>query len=87
MALESKHVIKPSNGWYAKVDQSTGEMEDKKWRIKDTESKEFWSSILMDASFRSWVKERYQVSHGDIISDHEILKDMETYEDDTTETA
>lgn len=79
MALESKHVMKPSNGWYSKVDQSTGEMEDKKWRIKDTESKEFWSSILTDASFRNWVKERYQVSHGDIISDHEILSEMETY--------
>jgi len=88
MALESKHVIKPSNGWYAKVDPSTGEMEEKKWRIKDTESKEFWSSILLDASFRNWVKERYQVSHGDIINDHEILKEMETYaEDDTSETS
>jgi hypothetical protein len=84
----SKHVIKPSNGWYAKVDQSTGEMEDKKWRIKDTDSGEFWGSILMDASFRNWVKERYQVSHGDIIDDHAILSEMETYaEDNTTETA
>jgi len=88
MALESKHVIKPSNGWYAKVDQSTGEMEDKKWRIKDTDSSEFWSSILMDASFRNWVKERYQVSHGEMISDHEILEEMETYaEDNASETA
>lgn len=88
MALESKHVIKPSNGWYAKVDPKSGEVEDKKWRIKDTESKEFWSSILMDASFRTWVKERYQVSHGDIIDDHAILSEMETYaEDDSTETA
>jgi hypothetical protein len=42
----------------------------------------------MDASFRNWVKERYQVSHGDIINDHEILSEMETYaEDNTPETA
>jgi hypothetical protein len=61
------------------VDQSTGEVEDKKWRIKDTESKEFWGPILTDASFRNWVKERYQVSHGEIISDHEILSEMDTY--------
>jgi len=63
-------------------------MEDKKWRIKDTDSSEFWSSILMDASFRNWVKERYQVSHGEMISDHEILEEMETYaEDNASETA
>lgn len=84
MALESKHVVKPSNGWYSKVDYATGEVEDKKYRLKDTETKEFWAPILMDATFRNWVKERYQVSHGDIISDHEILEEMETYEDETT---
>lgn len=87
MALESKHVVKPNNGWYSKVNVATGEIEEKKWRIKDTESKEFWSSILMDPTFRSWVKERYQVSHGDIINDHEILKEMESYADDTSKTA
>ena len=69
---------------YSKVDYATGEVEDKKYRLKDTETKEFWAPILMDATFRNWVKERYQVSHGDIISDHEILEEMETYEDETT---
>ena len=81
MALESGHVIKPSNGWYSKVDKITGEVDEKKYRIKDTENKDFWSPILMDASFRSWVKDRYQVSHGEMISDHEILQEMQTYED------
>ena len=38
IALESGHVIKPSNGWYSKVDKETGEVEDKKYRIKDTET-------------------------------------------------
>jgi RecA/RadA recombinase len=84
MALESKHVVKPSNGWYSKVDSATGEVEDKKYRLKDTETKEFWGSILMDVSFRNWVKERYQVAHGEMISDQEILEDMSEYEDDIT---
>ena len=76
MALASKHVVKPSNGWYAKVDTSTGEVEDKKWRIKDTESKEFWGSILMDKSFQAWVAENYKVGSGDIIKDEDIVSEM-----------
>ena len=76
MALESGHVIKPSNGWYSKVDKETGEIAEKKYRLKDTESKEFWGSILTDKTFHSWVKEHYQVSHGDIISDDEIVAEL-----------
>jgi RecA/RadA recombinase len=76
MALESKHVVKPSNGWYSRVDSETGEIEDKKWRIKDTDSKEFWVPILTNKTFQSWVKENYQVSHGDIIRDQDIEKEM-----------
>lgn len=77
MALESKHVVKPSNGWYSKVDQTTGEVEAKKWRIKDTDSKEFWGSILMDSTFRDWIKERYQVSHGEMIQDDALIAQFE----------
>jgi RecA/RadA recombinase len=79
MALESGHVIKPSNGWYSRVDKTTGEIEDKKFRLKDTETKEFWSQILMDKIFRTWVKERYQVSHGDVIKDEDIETEMLAY--------
>jgi len=77
MALESKHVVKPSNGWYSKVDSTTGEVEAKKWRIKDTDSKEFWGSILMDSTFRNWIKERYQVSHGEMIQDNAVIAEFE----------
>ena len=76
MALESKHVVKPSNGWYSKVDSQTGEVDDKKWRIKDTDSKEFWSSIISDPTFQSWVQERYQVSHGELVKDEDISREM-----------
>lgn len=75
-ALESGHVIKPSNGWYAKVDVSTGEVEPKKYRLADTHNKEFWDSILNDQSFVNWVKNRYQyglvLDEGSIIDEEEI---------------
>ena len=60
MALESGHVTKPSNGWYAKVDLDTGEVEDKKYRLKDTDTSEFWDPVLKQDSFRQWVRDNYQ---------------------------
>jgi hypothetical protein len=62
MALESGHVTKPSMGWYAKVDRSTGAIDGKKWRIADTECPEFWDSILADEAFKEWVRNTYQFS-------------------------
>ena len=62
MALESGHVTKPNVGWYAKVNTTTGEVEAKKWRMADTESADFWDSILADESFKEWVRTNYQFS-------------------------
>lgn len=76
MALESGHVVKPSNGWYSKVNTATGEIEEKRYRIKDTDTKEFWMSILTDKTFQEWVKNNYQVSHGEIIKDDDIESEM-----------
>ena len=53
MALESGHVVKPSNGWYAK----SGDDDAKKVRIKDTYNKEFWIPILSDKSFIKWIED------------------------------
>ena len=77
IALESGHVIKPSNGWYQKVDKETGEMEDKKYRIKDTDTKEFWMPILKQKTFIDFVKSKYQVAAGEILKDEEITQELE----------
>ena len=81
MALESGHVIKPSNGWYSKCDTTTGEVEDKKYRIKDTDNKEFWLPIIQDKTFQDWVKNNYQVSTGSILSDESIDEELAAIED------
>jgi len=80
IALESGHVIKPSNGWYSKVDVKTGEIEDKKYRIKDVDSKDFWMSILKDKKFREFVENKYRVTATDIIKDEDV---QETFEVET----
>jgi RecA/RadA recombinase len=78
IALESGHVVKPSNGWYSKVNTNTGEIEDKKYRIKDTDSNDFWNSIILDKSFCAWIKQNYQVSHGALLANNSISDDVIT---------
>jgi len=76
LAISSGHVIKPSNGWYQRVDMSTGEIEDKKWRLKDTESKDFWLPVLSDSKFSDYVEKKYRVAYGDILAEEDSVDDV-----------
>jgi RecA/RadA recombinase len=67
VALEGGFVIKPSNGWYSRVNKESGEVEDKKFRIKDTYTKEFWLSILTSASFREYIESKYRMAGGEML--------------------
>jgi RecA/RadA recombinase len=71
IALESGHVTKPSNGWYSRRDDD-GVYEDKKYRIKDTDTKDFWIPVLKQKSFRDFIENKYSIAHGEIISDEEV---------------
>ena len=55
-------VKKPSKGWYSRVDVTTGEIEDKKFREADTNSKEFWEPMLNNKAFHEAVERKYQLS-------------------------
>lgn len=76
IAIDSGHVIKPSMGWYSRVNGETGEIEDKKWRAKDTDSKDFWIPVLTDKTFNEWIKNRYQVAHSNIIKEEDSVEDV-----------
>jgi len=69
IALDSGHVIKPSNGWYSKVDTESGVIEDKKYRVKETDTSEFWLPILKQKSFQDFVQNTYQIASGNIIQE------------------
>ena len=79
LAMESGHVIKPSNGWYSRVD-SDGVVEEKKFREKDTNTSDFWLQILKQKSFRDFIESKYRVANSEIIHDSDIEKvfDVET---------
>ena len=71
VALAGGFVVKPSNGWYSKVDPSSGEIEDRKYREKETDTKEFWMSLITSKKFQDYVKSEYQIASGAIMQDGE----------------
>lgn len=73
IAIESGHVVKPSNGWYQAM-QETGEL-GKKVREIDTETSEFWLPILRQESFRDYVKNKFSISSSDIMSEEDLEHD------------
>ena len=67
VAIEGGFVVKPSNGWYSKVDLETGEVLKEKVRIADTQNAKFWTSILESDKFKQYIKQRYEVAYGSIL--------------------
>lgn len=86
IALETGFVTKPSNGWYQKVDQDTGEMLGNKCRMKDTQNSQFWNDLLNDQKFKQAVKNKFQLgktslTNTDETSDIDIEKTFTKIED------
>lgn len=61
------HVVKPSNGWFSRV--INGEVEEQKWRRKDTNTPQFWTTMLQQEAFKEAVRKKYQVSNGQMLVD------------------
>lgn len=55
LALAGGYVVKPSNGWYQKVDRATGELIDGKYREKETLTGEFWEPVLNKTDFKEFL--------------------------------
>lgn len=70
IALEGQFVIKPVNGKYSRVNED-GEVEDKRWREKETDSSDFWEPIISRKDFHNFVSKKFKVSN-----------DYETFDND-----
>ena len=82
MAIELGAVVKPTMGWYSRVNLDTGEIEDKKWRAKDTGCDEFWQSVLDSSIFKKKVEERYKLtSAGELAEAYEDLAEESSTEE------
>ena len=63
VALAGGYVVKPSNGWYQRVDTGTGEVVGTKVREKDTLKEEFWQPVFADTDFKEFIKSAYTIGH------------------------
>jgi RecA/RadA recombinase len=79
IALETGHVIKPSMGWYSRVDDD-GVVEGRKWRAKDTSCAEFWDPLFKSSSFNSAVERMYKLSAGQSNSTRDAVEDLDSEE-------
>lgn len=80
VALEGDFVIKPSNGWYSKVNKETGEISDKKYRFDATQTEEFWKDILKNPEFKEFVRKKYEIAYGNIMGNTSVLEETEETE-------
>ena len=74
VALAGSYIIKPSNGWYARVDQTTGEY-GPKVRYDQTLEKEFWDPIFAETDFKEFIKKQYTIGHKEQVSMDEIVEE------------
>jgi len=61
VALTGNYVAKPSNGWYCRVDKSTGELMEPKVREKETLNESFWKPIIEDTDFKQYLTNKYSI--------------------------
>ena len=76
IGIDGGFISKPSPGWYAKIDQVTGEIGDK-FRFDSTQTSEFMESILKDAKFKDYVTKKYGIAYGNIMGETPVLEEAE----------
>ena len=73
VALAGGYASKPSNGWYCRVDRTTGELVEPKVREKDTLKDEFWAPIWADTDFADFLQNQYSITKKALVSMDDII--------------
>ena len=68
IAIDGGFVSKPSPGWYAKIDLTTGEIGDKV-RFDATQTDEFMLPLLKSEKFKEYVNQKYGIAYGNIMGE------------------
>lgn len=61
LALQSKHILNPKQGYYQLCDPTTGEVSEKNYRRKELEVPKIMKSILDREDFQAFVKKSFQL--------------------------
>ena len=72
MAIDGGYIAKPKVGWYARVDKETGEVLAPNMRAGDiVDNADFWKKVFKETDFATYIKEKYSIAHGAILSEDE----------------
>ena len=71
IALQGKYVAKPSNGWYCRVNQETGELLEPKVREAQTLEEDFWKPIFAETNFAEYLTDCYKIGGTAVLEDFE----------------
>ena len=68
VALDGGYIVKPKNGWYARVDMQTGEVLAPNMRAGDiVDNKEFWMKVFKETDFSKFIEKTYKIALGSIM--------------------
>lgn len=69
LAMEGGYIVKPKNGWYAKVNKETGEMSTNMRAGDFIDNTEFWTTLLKETDLASFIENKYTLAMGSIIDE------------------
>jgi len=75
--LAGGYVVKPSNGWYCRVDKETGELVEPKVREAQTLEEEFWTPIFEGTDFKEFLKKQYSIGYNSLVDMEEIAENAD----------
>lgn len=73
IAMEGGYIVKPKNGWYAKVNKETGELGTNMRASDFVDNSEFWTALLKETDLASFIENKYTLAMGSII-DEEVVE-------------
>jgi hypothetical protein len=71
LAIEAGIIVKPKNGWYARVNKDTGEISTNMRAADIVNNRDFWKSVFEETNFADWIKDKYMLAAGEILADDE----------------
>jgi RecA/RadA recombinase len=73
IAMEGGYIVKPKNGWYARVNKETGELGTNMRAGDFIDNSEFWTTLLKETDLASFIENKYTLAMGSII-DEEVIE-------------
>ena len=67
VAMHGNYVVKPSSGWYQRIDRDTGEFIGQKVRLDKTLTKEFWDPIFAENNFTEYIKNTFSIEETKLV--------------------